>query len=115
MSHFTQDPKKLQLLADYHAASQVDSVAVEDTDDYLTTPLSCTLQKKVGDMEIYSEVFTGTYNRLPKVGRSFHLSITRENHEFFSWFRTSLVTKVEDTPEGYLIHTLNSVYELKRV
>ena len=35
MSHFTQDPAKLQLLADYYAASQVDSVAEEDTDDYL--------------------------------------------------------------------------------
>ena len=113
MSHFTQDSTKLQSLADYYTAS-LTAPAVEDT-DYLETPLQCTLQKRGGDMKIYSEVFTGSYNRLPKVGRSFSMTISKGNPDFFRWFRTSLVKEIEKTTEGFLIHTLNSVYELKHV
>ena len=113
MSHFTQDPKKLQLFADYHAAVQNGTSIREE--DYLDKPVECTLQKRSGDLSIYSEVFKGTYNRLPRVGFPFVMSIPAGNHDYYDWFRTSLVQEVEQTSEGYILHTLNSVYELKRI
>ena len=113
MSHFTQDIKKLQLLADYFSASGVVPKSVKEPQLYYGEPVECTLQKLEGNMNIFSEVFKGYYRRAPQIGESFDMTV-RQNIDY-KWFRTSLVREVEETDTGFKIHTLNSTYELKRI